>query len=507
MRNCARRAKAAEVRRSPKRWREFWRRMKSAKRFGVRQSSGAFGWPAIWQCAFIYAAVYRCVRRGRKKLWRTSGGWAMLGRRFLCMNGQSQEKLRLFSFRLPRRRYLWALSLVLALCAGVLYDRWVLLTGMPAGAERDFQLMAEAWNIIHRYYVARDTVQSGDLTRGAIQGMTESLGDSGHTIYLNPQMRRHADTAMRAKFTGIGVEIKMKDRQAVIVAALDGSPALRAGLQPGDIILEVNGQPVAGLPWSAIDERITGPIGEPVKLGVLHPGSGRRQEFTIVRASIKIANVSWRALPGTEVAHLRIAIFSEGVARDVRSALLEIQRQGCKRVILDLRNDPGGVVDEAVAVASEFLSGGNVLLEKNADGKITPQPVKPGGVATNLPMVVLINGGSASASEIVAGALRDAHRATLVGMTTFGTGTVLQQYPLFDGSALLLAVGEWLTPSGRSFWHRGINPDDEVPSSEILPLIPAAEKDLTAEDVQAYGDKQLLRALALLTDSPEKKKD
>ena len=431
----------------------------------------------------------------------------MLGRRFLCMNGQSQEKLRLFSFRLPRRRYLWALSLVLALCAGVLYDRWVLLTGMPAGAERDFQLMAEAWNIIHRYYVARDTVQSGDLTRGAIQGMTESLGDSGHTIYLNPQMRRHADTAMRAKFTGIGVEIKMKDRQAVIVAALDGSPALRAGLQPGDIILEVNGQPVAGLPWSAIDERITGPIGEPVKLGVLHPGSGRRQEFTIVRASIKIANVSWRALPGTEVAHLRIAIFSEGVARDVRSALLEIQRQGCKRVILDLRNDPGGVVDEAVAVASEFLSGGNVLLEKNADGKITPQPVKPGGVATNLPMVVLINGGSASASEIVAGALRDAHRATLVGMTTFGTGTVLQQYPLFDGSALLLAVGEWLTPSGRSFWHRGINPDDEVPSSEILPLIPAAEKDLTAEDVQAYGDKQLLRALALLTDSPEKKKD
>ena len=144
-------------------------------------------------------------------------------------------------------------------------------------------------------------------------------------------------------------------------------------------------------------------------------------------------------------------------------------------------------------------------MSKNADGKITPQPVKPGGVATNMSVVVLINGGSASASEIVAGALRDAHRAVLVGQTTFGTGTVLDQFQLSDGSALLLAVGEWLTPGGRSFWHHGIKPDAEVAlPGNTPPLLPAHETDLTAASLQTCGDQQLLRALSLLTNPPEK---
>jgi carboxyl-terminal processing protease len=421
------------------------------------------------------------------------------------MNGESQEKLTLFSWRLPRRRFLWALSLALAVCAGMLYDRWVSMTGVPPGAQRDFQLIAQAWNLIHRNYVDRSALQSSVLTHAAIQGMTDSLGDSGHTVFLNPEMRRHAGAAMRSNFTGIGVEIKTQDRRAVVVATLDGSPALLAGVRAGDIILEVDGKSVAGLSLGELEDLITGPAGAPVRLGVLDPGDSRRKEFTIVRASIKIPNVTWHALPGGQVAHLRVALFSEGVARDVRAALLEIQRQGMNRVILDLRNDPGGVLDEAVGVASEFLSGGSVFLSKNADGKITPQPVKPGGVATNMPVVVLINGGSASASEIVAGALRDAHRAVLVGQTTFGTGTVLDQFQLADGSALLLAVGEWLTPSGCSFWHHGIKPDAEVAlPGNTLALLPAHETDLTAASLQACGDQQLLRALSLLTNPPEK---
>jgi carboxyl-terminal processing protease len=202
------------------------------------------------------------------------------------MNGESQEKLTWKSWRLPRRRYLWPLTLLAAMFCGVLYDRWVSLSGLPAGAERQFELMAQAWNIIHRYYVDRKAVQPELMTHAAIQGMAESLGDTGHTIYLNPDMRKHETVSMRAKFTGIGVEIKAVDRRTVIVAALDGSPALRAGVRAGDIILEVDGHSVAGLPFSELEDRISGPAGEPVRLGVLDPSDGRRKEFTIVRTAI-----------------------------------------------------------------------------------------------------------------------------------------------------------------------------------------------------------------------------
>jgi carboxyl-terminal processing protease len=187
------------------------------------------------------------------------------------------------------------------------------------------------------------------------------------------------------------------------------------------------------------------------------------------------------------------------VTKDLRTILSKIHKENLVGIVLDLRNDPGGVLDEAIGVASQFLSSGNVLLTKNADGKITPDPVESGGLARNIPMVVLINDGTASASEIVAGALQDAKRASLIGETTFGTGTVLGQYPLPDGSELLLATQEWLTPSGRTIWHKGIDPNVKVSLSPDAILVePGGLAGMTAADLAKSGDEQLLEALGLL---------
>jgi carboxyl-terminal processing protease len=187
---------------------------------------------------------------------------------------------------------------------------------------------------------------------------------------------------------------------------------------------------------------------------------------------------------------------------DLRKALAEITHDGLNGIVLDLRNNPGGLLDEAVGATSQFLKGGNVLLIKDARGTIKPIPVKRGGTAISIPLAVLINSGTASAAEIMAGALRDAHRARLLGVKTFGTGTVLNEFALADGSALLLAVDEWLTPAGRVIWHKGITPEIEAGlPSEASPLLPEEEQNMTVAQLKESKDEQLLRALELLNPS------
>ncbi len=318
---------------------------------------------------------------------------------------------------------------------------------------------------------------------------------------------RKAGAAVQGKLNGIGVEIvQSTNHQTVVVAPMDGSPAQLAGVRPGDVILQVDGRPVGGMSMSHISSRMSGEAGQPVSLTVSNPSDGRRREIKIVRAAMKINNVSWQRLPGSDLAHLRIAMFSEGETADLRKALQEIQARGLRGIILDIRNNPGGALDEAIGTASQFLKTGNVMWEKNASDIITPVPIQPGGLATEIPLAVLVNGGSASDSEIVAGALRDAHRATLIGETTLGTGTVLTQFLLPDGSALMLAVQEWLTPNKMSFWHRGIEPDVKInlpPQTTVLR--PAAEHEMTAEQLRLSDDAQLLKAMEILS-RPQAKK-
>lgn len=390
------------------------------------------------------------------------------------------------------------------LVGGVILDRQVLtafvpLSDIPPKATSDFQLIAQAWNTIQKFYVDRAEVKPLTMTYGAIGGMVDALGDTGHSRFLSPEMLKMETEFVRAKFQGIGAELQMKKGHVVIVAPLDGSPAQKADLLPGDIILRVNEENIMGLPLDQVVAKIAGPAGTSVTLTILDPKTGRTRTVTLKRAVFSLRSVTWRRLPGTFLADLRISGFSEGTTKELRQALIAIKSEKAKGIVLDLRNNPGGLLIDAVSTASQFLTKGNVLLEKNAQGKIAQVPVQPKGLAPHIPMVVLVNGGTASAAEIVSGALQDAHRAVLVGETTFGTGTVLKEFPLSGGSALLLAVEEWLTPDGHTIWHKGITPNIVVSlPSQAIPIFPDALGGMTPAQLQASGDTQLLRAMNLL---------
>jgi carboxyl-terminal processing protease len=396
------------------------------------------------------------------------------------------------------------LVLLIGLGGGIVLDRQVLTVyaapnNIPPNATANFQLMAQAWNIIRGNYVDQAAAQPQQLTYGAIGGMADALGDTGHSRFLTPEMVKAENDFTQGQFEGVGIEVQMKDNHLVVVAPIDGSPAQKAGLHSGEIILQVNGQDITGLPLDQVINRILGPAGTQVTLTIQDPSSGQTREVTLTRAKITLQNVTWQRVPGTTIADVRIVAFSQGVSAELHQALLDIQQQGMTGIVLDLRDDPGGLLDESIGVASQFLSGGNVLLEKDVHGKITPVPIEKKYAVTTLPMVVIINNGTASAAEITTGALQDAHRAKLVGETTFGTGTVLNQFSLSDGSALLLATQEWLTPDGHTIWHQGITPDVTVALPSNVSLVyPDAMKTMTAAQLQASGDTQLLRALDLL---------
>lgn len=408
---------------------------------------------------------------------------------------------------IPRRLVLVSvivLSTLVGIGGGVVLDRQVLLVldpphGIPPDAVPEFSLMAESWSLIQHVYVDRTAVAPRAMGYGAIGGMVDALGDTGHSRFLTPEMVAHEDDYIQGQYVGIGAYVQMKDGRVLIVAPIEDSPAQKAGLKSGDVIVDVDGESVAGLSLSEVIARIMGPVGTTVHVTIHDPGTGSTRTVNVQRAEVRIHNVTWHQLPGTAVAHLRIAAFSKGVTDDLKGALQEIQEQALDGLILDLRDNPGGLLEEAVATSSQFLQGGNVLIEVDAQGNRTVVPVQPGGTATAIPMVVLVNGGTGSASEIVSGALQDAERAQLIGETTFGTGTVLGEFSLSDGSALLLATEEWLTPSGRVIWHQGLAPDITLSlPADTSPLYPRSEADMTAQMLADSGDAQLLKALDLL---------
>jgi carboxyl-terminal processing protease len=373
-------------------------------------------------------------------------------------------------------------------------------TPSPNSATINLNLINEAYKAIEENYADRDTLKKTDMTYGAISGMVDSLGDTGHSRFLSPDMVESEKRSIEGEFEGIGALLNVNaDGNPVILAPMDDSPAQKAGLLPGDIIMAVNGEDVSHAALSEVVRRVLGPAGTKVTLTIRTPETDTVRDVTITRAKIVVKNITWQMLPGTNVAHIRIASYSQNVSKDLKNALQQAKDQGAKGIILDLRNNPGGLLNEATEVIGQFVKDGTALKVKDAQGTVRAIPAGRDGIATDIPMVVLINKGSASAAEITAGAIQDYKRAQLIGETTFGTGTVLNQFRLSDGSALLLATELWLTPNERVIWHQGIKPDVEVKlPTTISPSLPETERTLTAEDLKNIKDTQLLKGLETL---------
>jgi carboxyl-terminal processing protease len=331
-------------------------------------------------------------------------------------------------------------------------------TNKPAETNKlpaDFNILNEAWQALNEKYVDKSKLDPKKLSEGAVRGMMQSLDQ--FSSYVDPDTYKLEKTSLAGKFEGIGAVISMKDNLLTVVSPIADSPAEKAGIKPGDKILEIDGQRTSNLSLVEATFKIRGPKGTTVKLLVLHEGENQPVEIQIVRAEITTTSVSWEMRD--DIAYIRITQFLQTTGDELQAALAEAIDKGARGVVLDLRNNPGGLLTASADVASQFLAMGLVAKVVDDTGNESVVMVKRGGIATHLPLVVLVNNGSASASEIVAGALQDYGRAKLIGSQTFGKGSVQIIHDLSDGSALHITAYKWLTPLGRPIDGVGLTPD------------------------------------------------
>jgi carboxyl-terminal processing protease len=379
------------------------------------------------------------------------------------------------------------LALVVVLLATALGAYMVGRSQSPATLnEKDREslaLYAEALDTVRKNYVDQKDIDPKKETYGAIEGMLETLGDDGHTRFLTPEEREQNDQSLSGTYVGIGVQLEEKNGEVLVAAPIDGSPAEEAGISSDDVLLAVDGKSVRGDEVSEVVEKVKGPEGTSVELTVRH--HGERRTYDLKRAEIDSPVASWALIPGTNVALVLLSSFSDDSAQELQNAFEQAKAAGARRFILDLRNNPGGRLDQAVEMAGYFLEPESVVyVRKDASGEREEITVEGDPESTDAPLAVLVDGGSASSAEILAGALRDNDRAPVIGETTFGTGTVLSEFVLRDGSSILLGVAEWLTPNGDFIRNTGISPDVRVSLSEgTEPLTPDDARDLSQEEI------------------------
>ena len=346
---------------------------------------------------------------------------------------------------------------------------------------KDLNLFGEVLEVVRADYVGK--VDDDKVIESAINGMLTSLDP--HSNYLNTKNFDDMKVQTRGEFGGLGIEVSMENGLVKVISPIDDTPAARAGLKPGDLITQLDGHPVQGMTLPQAVEKMRGPINSDVDLTIRRKG---REPFDVklTRALIRVQSVRSHLI-GDDIGYIRITSFTEQTDVGLNNAIKNIKQQAggkLRGVVLDLRNNPGGLLDQAVAVSDAFLDKGEIVSTRGRRPDDAQRyNAQPGDIAAGLPLAVLINGGSASASEIVAGALQDHHRAVLVGTRSFGKGSVQTIIPLPGHGAMRLTTARYYTPSGRSIQAKGIEPDIRVEAAKIEP--PPAKKGVKVADASA----------------------
>lgn len=347
-----------------------------------------------------------------------------------------------------------------------------------------FEPFWQAWDLVHKQFV-KQPVDDVALMRGAIRGMMAGLGDQ-HSSYIDPEELSAFNAQIEGEeYEGIGAWVDATGDYLTIISPMVGSPAEKAGLKPGDKVIAIDGEDMTGIDGELVRQRVIGEKGTKVHLTIFRPTTEETLEFDIVRDSITASNVMSRMMDGN-VAYIRLLAFGDDkTISDFRTTLKNLLAEKPAGIVLDLRYNGGGLLDSAVKITSEFIGEGVVVYEQYGDGKKLSFEAKSGGVATEIPLVVLINEGSASASEIVAGAVQDTGRGKIVGMKSYGKGSVQIWTNLKNNQgAVRVTVASWLTPNGRSINEIGITPDVEI--------------EITEADAEAGNDPQLDKAVEIL---------
>jgi carboxyl-terminal processing protease len=358
--------------------------------------------------------------------------------------------------------------------------------GTPTDLQSLFKPFWQVWNVVHQMYVDQP-VDDTKLMQGAINGMMQSLGDP-HSTYMIQQEYIDATSQLAGSYAGIGAYVDTNGQWLTITKPMPNSPAEKVGLQAGDQVIAIDGQDMTGIAPEAVRQKVLGPASSTVTLTIQRPGETQPLDVQITRQVIVVPSVTSKMLDNN-IAYIPISTFGDNTANDLHQQLAALLAQNPKGLILDLRDNGGGYLDTAISVASEFIPSGVIVTEQAGDGTKTPYNAIPGGLATDsssLPMVVLVNGYSASASEIVAGALQDTGRAKLVGETTYGKGSVQDWVPLANNQgAVRVTIARWLTPNGRTIDKKGLTPDVVV--------------TMTQDDITAGRDPQLDAAVQQLS--------